>query len=260
MRGGNLPPPLQDRYGGDLAVQLRGDRPTIAVNFVSTLDGVVSYGTPEATGGGEISGFFEPDRFVMGLLRSLSDAVLIGAGTLRAGAGEAWTPQFIHPDSAAEYGALRASLRLAANPTTVVVTGSGEIDLDRPGLADPEVPVLIVTSDHAAPRLHDVRSHVAVVTAGTDAVEPLALVARLAERGFGLVLCEGGPHLFGELLAAALVDELFLTIAPQIAGRGKDSSRLALVEGVGFDVEGAKWGTLIGLRQAAHHLFVRYRF
>src|SRR5215210_2879028 len=68
-RGGSMPAELVDLYGGTLALPLRSDRPTIAVNFVSTLDGVVALTGDESSGGGEISGFYEPDRLVMALLR-----------------------------------------------------------------------------------------------------------------------------------------------------------------------------------------------
>ncbi len=135
-RGGQLPDPLQRRYGGPLAIPLRRLRPTVIANFVSTLDGVVAYNTPEAAGGGEISGFFEPDRFVMGLLRALSDAVLIGAGTLRAAPAERWTPDFIHPGDGAAFMSLRCQLGLRPQPVTAVVSGSGNLDMDHPGLAD----------------------------------------------------------------------------------------------------------------------------
>ncbi|MGH2379661.1 MAG: dihydrofolate reductase family protein, partial [Candidatus Limnocylindria bacterium] len=123
FRGGALPHALREAYGGDLSVQLRRSRPTLITNFVTTLDGVISYNTPEAAGGGEISGYSEPDRFVMGLLRALADVVLVGAGTLRAAPGEAWTPRFVHPDGESAFAALRLQLGLRPEPITAVVTG-----------------------------------------------------------------------------------------------------------------------------------------
>ncbi|HEX7068998.1 MAG TPA: dihydrofolate reductase family protein, partial [Candidatus Limnocylindria bacterium] len=131
---------LADAYGAPLEFPRRPDRPTIAANFVSTLDGVVSYATPEAAGGGEISGFFAPDRFVMSVLRGVADAVLIGAGTLRAGANEAWTPDDIYPGAAAEVAAMRRRLGLAPQPTTVVVSASGQVDPSHRGLSAADVP------------------------------------------------------------------------------------------------------------------------
>ena len=150
---GGLSAALRARYGGDLWIPLRSHRPTLIANFVSTLDGVASYATPEAAGGGEISGFFEPDRFVMGLLRSLADTVLIGAGTLRAAPDEAWTPRSVHPASAEAFAALRRGLGLRPDPVTAVVTASGDVDLEHPGLSDPSVDALILTTDAGATAL-----------------------------------------------------------------------------------------------------------
>lgn len=258
--GGGLPAETEARYGGPLAIPLRRDRPTVIANFVSTLDGVVSYNTPEAAGGGEVSGFFEPDRFVMATLRALADAVLIGAGTLHAAPEERWSPDFIHPGSTAAFRALRAGLRLLPQPLTAVVTASGSVDLDHPGLADPTLDVLILTTERGAEALtrQAVPSHVDVRSTG-DVVRPRDILQALASRGAELVLCEGGPTLFGQLLDARLVDELFLTLAPQIAGRSGGTPRLGLVEGVAFEVATAPWARLVDLRRAGDHLFTRYR-
>jgi riboflavin biosynthesis pyrimidine reductase len=261
-RTAKLSPYLRDAYGSDIAIPLRSDRPTVISNFVSTLDGVVSYNTPEQAGGGEISGFSDADHFVMGLLRALSDVVLIGAGTLRAAHGEAWSHRFTHRESAEELSDLRASLGLAPEPTTAVVSRSGEIDLRHPGLSDPDVPVLIVTTENGASALmsQGLATNVEVVAVGTDRVEPRSLVDSLADRGAEVVLCEGGPHLFGQMLSSHLIDELFLTFAPQVAGRAKDTPRLSLVEGSSFTVADAPWSRLVDLRRSDSHLFARYRF
>ena len=249
----------------DIAIEplIRFDRPTVISNFVSTIDGVVSYNNAEAAGGGEISGFFKPDTFVMGLLRSHADAVLIGAGTLRAAAHQAWSARFIHPETAAEFAALRAQLGLAPEPTTVVVTASGDIDLKHKGLADPGVPALILTAERGARALQSFApfpDHIQVVSAGQDSVEPRAILAELERRGMRVVLCEGGPSLFGQLLSAGLIDELFLTLAPQVAGRSSDEPRLSLVEENAFSAARAPWAQLIDLRRSGNHLFTRYSF
>lgn len=75
----------------------------MVANFVSTLDGVVAFDTDESSGGGEVSGFFDPDRFVMGLLRAMADVVLVGAGTVRSAPTHEWTARRVHPASAALY-------------------------------------------------------------------------------------------------------------------------------------------------------------
>jgi hypothetical protein len=79
-----LPHELRELYDGDLRLQTPGaGRPLVIANFVSTLDGVVSYEIKGKSGGSTISGSDPADRFIMGLLRASADAVMVGAGTLR---------------------------------------------------------------------------------------------------------------------------------------------------------------------------------
>ena len=100
-----------------------------------------------------------------------------------------------------------------------------------------------------------------VEIAGTgDRVTASRLVEIAGSIGARLILCEGGPHLIGDLLGAGLLDELFLTIAPQIAGRADQADRLGLVQGTAFTVAGAPWAGLASVRRAEDHLFLRYRF
>jgi riboflavin biosynthesis pyrimidine reductase len=262
-RGGPLPADLARRYGADLAIPLRADRPTVVSNFVSTIDGVVAFDTEGRTGGQEVSGASTPDRFLMGLLRATADAVLNGAGTVRSGAHHRWSPAYVYPPAAEAYAAWRRDLGLvAAAPTTVIVSASGSIDPGHPGLRDPDVPVVIITTPAGATRLRaaGLPATVDVVTAGSgDEVEPPAIVEVLRERGLEVVVCEGGPTLLGGLIGAGLVDELFLTVAPQVAGRSPDVPRLALVEGVAFAIDDAPWTRLVSVMRAESHLFLRYR-
>src|SRR2546428_3309213 len=128
LRGGSLPAELR-RYGDRLAIPMRVDRAVVVVNFVSSLDGVITL-DPRTGNGAEISGFNEPDRFVMGLLRTLADAVIVGAGTVRAAGGHEWTPRRVHPAYAEAYAAWRRKLGLAPQPTTVVVTATRDVPAD----------------------------------------------------------------------------------------------------------------------------------
>jgi riboflavin biosynthesis pyrimidine reductase len=74
-----------------------------------------------------------------------------------------------------------------------------------------------------------------------------------------MLLHEGGPTLFGQFLAAEAVDELFMTLSPQIAGRKADGFRPALVQGFEFMPDSAPWFQLVSLKQKAECLYVRYR-
>ena len=263
VRGRRLPRALRESYDGELAIALRPDRPTVVVNFVSTIDGVVAFDLDGSSGGGEVSGFSDPDRFVMGMLRTMADVVLVGAGTVRAAPTHEWTPRRVHRRSAARYAEWRDAMGMASpQPTTIVATASGSLDPNHPGLSAAEVPVIFATTEEGAARLRtaSLAPNARVEIAGTGGrVAATRLVEIAAAAGARLILCEGGPHLFGDLLAAGLVDELFLTVAPQLAGRDEATRRLALVAGTRFDVATAPWAELRSVRRSADHLFLRYR-
>jgi riboflavin biosynthesis pyrimidine reductase len=264
LRGGLLPPGLANRFRGELAVELRPDRPTVIANFVSTIDGAVALGPSEpSAGGGEISGFSDADRFMMALLRDVADVVIVGAGTVRVGRNHVWTARHVQPTLAGPLAAWRTSLGLAPQPTTIVVTASGNLDPTHAGLNDPDVPVTVATTAAGAERLAKLpfAGHVQIKAAGDATEVPAAALLEIV-RGTGarVALCEGGPHLFGELLHAHLVDELFLTLAPQVIGRDATAHRLAMVEGTSFGDGRGRWATLSWVRRAGDDLFLRYRF
>ena len=105
---GLLGPELQQLYDGNLSfADEPRERPYVMGNFVETLDGVVSYNLAGRSGGQPISGGCAEDLFLMGLLRAVSDAVLIGAGTLRGDPGHVRIPAAIYPQAANLYAALR---------------------------------------------------------------------------------------------------------------------------------------------------------
>jgi riboflavin biosynthesis pyrimidine reductase len=262
VRGLGMPPDLARRFGSELLVPLRTDRPAVIANFVSTLDGIVALGRGDLSGGGLISGFFEPDRFVMGLLRAMADVVVVGAGTVRdSGGTHAWTAARVHPRSADATADWRRSMGLPKNPTTIVVTASGDIPLDHAGLTNPEVPVVIATTASGAELLESrpLAPNITVellgagpIVGGRDLVD---LGSRLGAR---LMLTEGGPHLLADLVASDLLDELFLTVSPQLVGRA-GPGRLGLVEGLSLTPDASRWEDLVSIRRSADHLFLRYR-
>ena len=230
------------------------------MNFVSTLDGIVALGPGEQAGGGVISGHNQADRFVMALLRAVADVVLMGAGTIAGGSSHQWSAGHLHPASAQAFREWRAALGLAEQATVVIVTGSGDIRLGRRGVDDPSVPVVFATTTAGARRLaeHDLPSHARIEVAGSGDGLSAAEIASVLDRvGGRVVLSEGGPHLYGNLVAGDLVDELFLTVAPQIVGRG--GGRLGLVEGIELSPEDARWQALASVKRDGDHLFLRYR-
>jgi riboflavin biosynthesis pyrimidine reductase len=234
-------------------------RPHVVGNFVTTLDGVVSLGIPSKAGGREISGANPHDRMVMGLLRAVADVVIVGAGTFRASSGRRWTPDAAYSDLAGAYRALRANLGKPASPLNVVVTAGGELDLDRPGGETGDPPLLVVTTDDGerALRGRGLPSGVEVVACEIrPTVRQVLDVVKLV-RPADLILVEAGPRLMGEFVAAGALDELFLTVAPQIAGRD-GGERPGLVAGQTFAPDDPCWTTLIGVKRAGSHLFTRY--
>src|SRR5438876_12319560 len=123
-----LPPELATLYG-QLRFPLHPGRPYVLGNFVTTLDGVVTLNVPGQSGGGPISGFNPHDHLVMGLLRAVADAVIVGAGTLRAvSPHHRWTAAYIYPALAPVYQRLRATLEKEEQPLNVIVTARGEVN------------------------------------------------------------------------------------------------------------------------------------
>src|SRR5712691_7197541 len=123
-----LPADLHHVYG-----RLGFPTPVIYSNFVASLDGVVTLGS-KPSAGSIISGKYPADRFLMGLLRACADAVLIGAGTLRATPGHLWTPAHVYPDLASEFVTLRQTLGLSLEPRLVLLTATGDLDMKHPAL------------------------------------------------------------------------------------------------------------------------------
>src|SRR5512146_412004 len=117
-----LPPELHDLHG-PFRMSSRPDRPHVLTNFVASSDGTVAVDPPHGSGAG-ISGGNAHDRAVMGLLRAVADAVIIGGGNLRAEGDHVWTAERICPELAPAYAALRAALGKSPAPLQVVVTGA----------------------------------------------------------------------------------------------------------------------------------------
>jgi riboflavin biosynthesis pyrimidine reductase len=247
-----LTPALEKMYGGGLAFQ----RPRVYANFVSTLDGVVAI--PSVPRSNElISMDSEADKFVMGLLRALADVVLTGAGTVAAWPRASWMPERAYPPAAAEFAELRRALEKDAQPEVAILTGEGSIDPAHPAL---EAGALVLTSEAGAARLSDRLPEASqLVSLGDDReLDPAAVVAHLRERGHELVLCEAGPHGFGSFVQAGVVDELFLTISPLLAGRSREGDRFGLVEGAAFLPENGVQARVSSVKRQDAHLFLRY--
>ena len=272
-RGKVLPlPPKLARLYGRLRMPLPRSHPHVFSNFVTTLDGVVSLNTKGHASGGDISGFSAQDRMVMGLLRAIADVVIIGSGTLGVDRRHVWTAEAIFPELADDYRRLSTALGKPAAPLNVIVSGSGGIDLSLPVFASGKVQALIVTTTTGAKRLlkqtvpdsveiRAIRQSASANRRAPSAVAASAILDEVSRVNSGkLILVEGGPRLLGDFYAKHLLDEQFLTLAPQIAGRDTGDQRLSLVMGKAFALRDPLWGKLIDLRRGSSHLFLRYSF
>lgn len=244
---GRLPPTLAQLYGGNL--DLAGE--LLYTNFVSSLDGVVAL--PEAPASGSlISGRSAADRFLLGLLRALADAVVVGAGTLRAEPGHLWTPVLVDPERADAYAALNIEPRL------VVVTARGDLD---PHVRALERGALVLTTDAGAAALEGrLPGASRLLSLGPELPDGATILEAVRAEGHRRVLTEGGPRLLASFVAAGVVDELFLTLSPVLAGRRSGDGRLSLLEGVELLPEAGRWARLLSVRAHGAHLFLRYRF
>jgi len=247
-----LPPALAERYPGTVGFPDEW----LYANFVESLDGVVAL-PGVARANRLIADASDADHFVMALLRACASVVLIGSGTLRASPSSRWLPESVYPRAADALAELRTALGLEPQPAlAVVTTGTGPLALP-PGLA--RRPIVLTTTSGAA-RLTGLAADVVAVS-GDGAVDARAAVAALRERGHARILCEGGPTFFGSLLRAGLVDELFLTVSPVLAGRAPGArTTLGLVEDDAFLPDTRIAAELAGVRRCAAHLFLRYRF
>ena len=258
-----LPERLQRLYGR-LRMPARRARPYVYTNFASTIDGVVSLNVEGHKSGGDISGFSAEDRMVMGILRACADAIVIGSGTFEVDRRHLWTPGDIFPRFAADYRAFRAAIGKQRPPLNAVVSGSGNLDLRLPLFSSGRVPALVVTTPEGEKRLRKQRIpdpvRIRAVKARGAISARAVLAAVLRESPGKSILVEGGPTLIAAFYAEGLLDEQFLTLSPQIAGRPIPDDRVSLVMGRTFAPRRPLWGRLADLRRGESHLFLRYSF
>lgn len=185
-------------------------RPAVRVNFVASLDGASAVA-------GHSAGLSSPaDQRLLTLLRVECDALMVGAGTLRQ-------ERYGSVRMASEQQRQRQDRGRHPHPVLVIVSARLELDPGHAMFADAPVRPIVVTSAAApADRRRALSSVSEVLVCGETAVDLAAAVGALAALGQRLVLSEGGPRMFGALLADGLVDELCLTVSPLLAGPGAD--------------------------------------
>jgi riboflavin-specific deaminase-like protein len=177
------------------------ERPYLVLNMVSSLDG-------KATIDWRTKGLStDLDRQLFHQLRTQADAIMVGAGTVRA-------ERYGRMAKSDELRDARERDGLARDPLAVVVSARLDLPADLPLLNEPEQRVVIATGSDAS--LPDLGEQIAYERTGEDL--PLLMARLRAEHGVRSIVCEGGPTLNSHLLAAGLVDELWLTLNPKLAG------------------------------------------
>ncbi|MER7016286.1 pyrimidine reductase family protein [Saccharopolyspora sp. NPDC000359] len=217
------------------------ERPWVRVNFVSSLDGAV-------TVGGRSRGLSAPvDQRVLGLIRDLSDVVLVGVGTAVVEGYRGIKRSEVRAERRTRHG-------LSEVPPIALVTARASLPLDSPLLTDTVVPPIVLTTESApAQRRTELADAGAdVVVTGDAEVDLRVALDALAERGLRRIGCEGGPRLFGSLVDQDLVDELCLTLSPLLTSG--DAGRIA----VGAGVEPPRAMRLESVLHAESLLLLRY--
>lgn len=217
----------------------RDGRPHVAINMVTSIDGRAQLeGTAEGLGS-------RADRRLMRLYRAAFDAVASGVGTLRA------TGVWLRVgDDLAER---RRAAGHAPNPVGVVIAGADPLPLDAGWFAGDEARILVVGRDHpirTAPPGTD------LLRAPDERPAPAWVLEHLAERGIGSLLLEGGPHLNAAFLEAALIDEVYWTVGPQLHG----TDALPMIAPIPDPTASPRSGHLVSVLRHADELFLRYRF
>jgi riboflavin-specific deaminase-like protein len=213
------------------------DRPYVVTNFALTVDGKATlHGRSGPIGS-------QTDTEFLLCLRTRVDAVMIGGGTMRV---ERYGRPLADPGKRGR----RERRGLSQDPLLVIVSGRLDIPWDAPVFRDRGARVLIFTASEANPPETEAQVRIVRHEGAVDLADAFAYLRR--ERGVRALLCEGGPRVHAQLIYAGLVDELFVTIAPKLAGG--DGPGLA----VGLS-ELERPLQLVWLLDRGGELFARYR-
>ncbi len=217
--------------------QSHGERPFVAMNFVVTVDGRATI----AGRSGPIGS--ATDTAMLAGLRTRFDAVMIGAGTMRV-------ERYGRPIAKQEKRERREQIGLPQDPLMVVVSGRLDLPWDASLFTEGEGRVLVFTASEAEPPETATPLQVVRHDGAVNLAEALRHLRQ--ERGIRALLCEGGPHTYGQMQTAGLVDDLFLTIAPKLVG----GEAPRILEGELPDVAPLE---LAWLLEDDGELFARYR-
>lgn len=210
----------------------------VRLNMVASLDGATTVEGRSGGLGGPV------DRTVFLTLRSFADVILVGAATMR---GEHYGP----PSLSAELRDARLARGQPAEPTIAVITRRVDLDWNAPFFVDADPKPIVFTVAASAARIPSQAPLSDVVVAGDDRLDVPAGLDRLTEHGYHDVLVEGGPSINALLATAGEVDELCLTLSPQLVG----GTSARILRG---DASAVTPLTLASVLTAGDFLFLRY--
>jgi 5-amino-6-(5-phosphoribosylamino)uracil reductase len=225
------------------------ERPKVLINFASSLDGKINPAPGRRSGRFMMSRHREDFRRMIAL-RAQADAILIGAGNLRAD-----DPDLAIPED--QRTARRAAGR--PEPLRIVVTGSGDGITPEMKIFDPARggPAIVA---HSGRMPADARARLApvaeLIELGDFTVAMPDLLVWLAARGVRTLLCEGGGELCSQLFAVRAVDEIYLTLTPRLLGGAHAPT---MVDGVGFGPDDIPDGVLGSVERVGDELYLRYQ-
>lgn len=199
--------------------------------MLTTLNGAIA--GPDGRSGSISS---DTDRLIFGEVRRLADAILVGAGTIRA---ERYNPMRARPD----YQEARAAAGLRTAPVVVIVSRSLDLPWEEPLFRESAQQPIVLTGVHdptsAALRIAQTHADVEQI----EGLEAGSMIGALHARGLSRIVCEGGAQLLTDIAAADLIDEYDITIAPILTGVGHgivdgplgDIKRLQLAHAIADD-------------------------
>ncbi|MCZ7589874.1 MAG: dihydrofolate reductase family protein [Gaiella sp.] len=263
--GSSLTEELAAVYGAPWRLPAPSARPYVYSNFVVSRDGRVSFAEPGHMSGVDVAGFDLHDKWLMALLRSRADAILMGDNTLRIEPDHIWTAEFLWPDDAEAFRAQRRAEGRLPRPLQVFLSLEGDLDVRAAAVfADEAAHVVVATTEAGAARARTLAAPAArvdVLALGREAVDVGELLGRLgADYGVSTVLCEGGPRAYGSVIAARCLDDEFLTLSPTVIGSAPDRPRPSLVEGVAFPADAHPRSRPLSLHRGGEMLYLRSRY
>lgn len=180
-------------------------RPWVLANMISALDGAISIdGVSGGLGG-------PADKEVFAAIRAVADVILVGAGTVTA-------ENYRQPQPSPEVRRVRMARGQRPAPAIAIVTNSLSVPADHRVFDGDDRPLVVTHADAPAERRARLDERAELIDTGDTSVDLRTALAALGDRGWGVVLAEGGPTLNGELIADDLVDELCLSLSPLVVG------------------------------------------